>query len=501
MVKEAIKRKNILLITSDQQRWDTIGYNNNILKTPNINVLAREGIIFDRAYTTNPTCTPARVSILTGQYPSRHGCYTIGTSLPENYACLVPAMLTGKGYDTSLIGKAHFTACMTEGSFESKPNIRDTAFFKKWSGPYYGFEHVQLSIAHGDQEDTASMHYGVWLEEKGIDKKLYFGNGQYTDFGVWDLPEEYHYSKWTADKTIEAIDRAAGNDQPFFIWSSFQDPHNPCLVPQPWASMYDPEDMKIFGSFPEEFDNKPPFYKGLNENWKYGDCLSFKKDWHCINTLPWMDDRKKREITAMYYGMISLMDKHIGRILDKLREAGLYDDTVIAFTTDHGDYLGNHGMWWKGLPAYEDTQKLPFVVRYPGCKNPGARSSSFQSLVDLGPTFLRIAEAELPPGMQGVDQSASWISAESSSRDHCLIEFRPSEDSFMQKTFIRDNYKIVFYSKPEWGELYDLSQDPDQLVNLWNDSRYQKIRFDLIQQFIKAEMDKDGVLRERTSGA
>ena len=494
-------RKNILLITSDQQRWDSIGYNSAILKTPNLDALAGEGIIFDRAYTVNPTCTPARVSILTGQYPSRHGCYTIGTSLPDNYDCLVPSLLAQNGYDTSLIGKAHFQACGTKGSFESSPNVNNTEFFKQWSGPYYGFEHVQLSISHGNEKNAPTMHYGAWLEENGVDIKRYFGNGQYTDFGAWDLPEEYHYTKWTADKTIEAIESANSQDKPFFIWSSFQDPHNPCMVPQPWASMYDPEDMPVLGGFPGEFDDKPPFYRGLNEKWNYGDSLRFKKDWHCINTLPWMNDKKKKEITAMYYGMISLMDKHIGRIVDALRDKGLLDDTVIVFTTDHGDYLGNHGMWWKGLPAYEDIHKLPFFVRNPGCETPGAHSDSFQSLVDLGSTFLRIAGCELLPGIQGIDQSATWTSADKSNRDHCLIEFRPTEDSFMQKTFLYDKYKVVLYSNPEWGELYDLSKDPEQLVNLWNDGKYSSVRFGLIQQFIKSEMEKDGVLRERTSGA
>jgi arylsulfatase A-like enzyme len=493
--------KNVLLITSDQHRWDVMGYNNPLLKTPNLDALARDGIIFDRAYTCNPVCTPARVSILTGHYPSKHGCYTIGTSLPEGYPT-VASLFANAGYFTGLLGKAHFQSCSTEGVFESEPFIHNSDFFRSWNGPYYGFEHARLSIGHGDDSLAGGMHYRVWLEDQGVDPARYFGRGQYTDFGEWDLPEEYHYSKWTADETIRAIDIAQQRKTPFFLWSSFQDPHNPCMVPKPWSDMYDPNDMPVFGYTEGEFENKPPFYRGLNDDRNYGPELAFEqKNWHCVATLPWMTERNKREIMAMYYAMVSLMDHHIGRVVDHLKARGLYDDTVIMFTTDHGDYMGNHGMWWKGLPAYEDIQRVPFLVRSPDCQTPGARSSALQSIIDIGQTCLGYADIAVPPGMQGVDQRRAWRDAAIPARDHCLLEFRPTEARFMQKVFIEDRYKLCIYTRPNWGELYDLRSDPDQMHNLWNEPSYHDIRFGLLQRFIAAEMDKDGTLRERTMWA
>lgn len=495
------KKMNVLLITSDQQRWDTISQNNPLIKTPNIDRLFERGISFNRAYTSNPVCTPARISMLTGHYPSKHGCYTIGTSLPENYPS-IPDSMNDNGYFTALIGKAHFQPCLTEGSFESEPNIFDRDFFKNWNGPYYGFKYAKLVIGHSVEKHASGMHYGLWLKEQGIDTTKYFDKYDYTDFGTWNLPEEYSNSKWTADETIKAIDMSCDNEEPFYIWSSFQDPHNPCFISEPWASMYKEEDMPVYGLKDGEMQNKPPFYKQMAENGTYGDDPKFKeKDWHCVRNLPFMNENKKREIMTKYYGMVSQMDHHIGRILDYLEEKGLIDNTIIVFTSDHGDYMGNHGMWWKGLPAYEDAQRIPFVVAHPLCKTPGTKSESLQSLVDLGITFLNATNIEVPPGQQGVNQEEAWKDSNVSKRQWSMVEFRPTEDNFMQKTFITDKYKLVVYHDKKYGELYDLKKDPEQYDNLWNNPDFQNIRIELLEKFIYAEMEKDGTLRERTSPA
>ncbi|OQB15218.1 MAG: Arylsulfatase [Firmicutes bacterium ADurb.Bin193] len=501
-----MKKRNILLITSDQQRWDTVGYMNDKIKTPNLDKLLKKGIAFERAYTCNPVCTPTRVSILTGHYPSKHGCYTIGTGLEDDYPTTIPKILGENGYFTSLIGKAHFKPCLTEGGFESLPSILDRDFYRNWSGPYFGFEYCQLVIGHSCEILASGMHYGLWLEEQGLDVSKYFGNNKYTDFGTWDLPQEYSNSKWTADLTIKAVEMAQEKDKPFFIWSSFEDPHNPCFVPEPWASMYNKEDMPVYGLREGELEGKPPFYSTIVEkkpDTGYAcDDLDFgEKDWHCISPLPFMDDEKKRDIMTKYYGMVSQMDHHIGRIVDYLEEKGLMEDTIIVFTTDHGDYMGNHGLWWKGLPAYEDVQKIPFLVVHPDCKTPNQRSTALQSIVDLGATFLSFAGVKPPVGLQGVNQENAWIDAKNSQRDWAMVEFRPSQSSFMQKTFITERYKLVVYHNREYGELYDLHDDPDQLRNLWDNPQYADVKFLLFRRFISAEMEKDGELCERTSPA
>jgi uncharacterized sulfatase len=498
---------NVLLITSDQHRWDAIGCNNERLKTPALDRLASEGIVYGRAYTTNPVCTPARVSMLTGHYPSRHGCYTIGTKLPPDYHT-VPEAMSAAGCFTALIGKAHFQPCTDAplgptGSFEAPPHIFDFDFFRDWSGPYYGFQHAELAIAHSNERNAGSMHYGLWLKEQGVDLEDYFGTGQYTDWGAWGLPEEYHNSRWTADRTIAALERAEDADKPFFIWSSFQDPHNPCVVPQPWAEMYDPDDMPDHRYREGEFDDRPPFYRPIYENRdKLGDPdLDEFKPWYCFRGIDFMDERNTRELIAAYYGMVSLMDHHIGRILDHLQDAGLLDDTLIIYTTDHGDYLGNHGLWWKGLPAYEDAQRIPFIVRHPNCETPGRRSKAYQSLVDIGQSALSALDLPAYHGLQGVDQTEAWRHADEAARDWALCEYRPTEGPFMQKTFLHDGWKLVLYQDRDYGELYNLETDPDQYRNLWNDPAHKATRADLIHRFTSAEMEKDGVLRPRVAWA
>lgn len=505
-------RPNILLITTDQQRWDALGRLNPAIKTPNIDRLCDRGILFERAYCPSPVCTSSRVSILTGQYPSRHGCYTIGTSLPEDYPT-IPQELSQQGYFTGLIGKAHFRSCIAPDSFEAAPHIHDREFFRKWNGPYHGFEHCQLVIGHTTEPHSAGMHYGLWLEDRGVAIENYFGSQfPYTGFGQWDLPEDLHPSKWVADCTLEAINKAAASDRPFFVWASFQDPHNPCVVPEPWASMYDPQEVPLRPGYRDgEFDDRAPFYREAafaTQN-SYGDDPLFpngEHDWftsfgNAFCKYSGTDD-ERRKITASYYGMVSLLDHQVGRILDHLEATGQLGNTIIVFTTDHGELLGHHGLWWKGLPTFEDVQRVPLIVAHPQCKTPGARSRALQSLVDFGATFLSATGTPAPFGQQGVDQSQSWIDPNCATRDQVLIEFRPTEGAFMQTTVVAEEGKLVLYNqRPEYNELYDLNNDPDQSRNLWMREESRALRERLMLRFADAELQKEGILRPRLAGA
>ena len=500
------ERPNILLITTDQQRWDAVGFNNPQVKTPNLDALAAKGIVFEKPYTPCPMCTPARISMLTGHYPSKHGTYVNGVEFPDDYPT-IPQKLSENGYFTSLIGKAHFHPSCLEGSFESLPNIGNREFFKNWSGPFHGFDHVQLTIAHTTEENAGHMHYGLWLEENGIKPADYFGNTAYTDIGVWDLPETFHPTTWTANETITAIDKGVETDQPFFLWSSFQDPHNPLFVPEPWASLYDPDDLPYYHYKEGEHDNRPAFYNSIRDlkdgenpsEHGCGDALPFpEKNWMTAPRLPVMEpEEKTRKALALYYGMVSFVDDQIGRIVAHLEEKGLMDNTIIVFTSDHGDYMGEHGFWWKGLPAFDGAQKVPFMVYDPNCKTPGERSDAIQSLVDLGTSFLSLAEVDRPAGIQGFDQTAAWNDATVQARDAAIIELRPTENEFMQKTFVEKQYKLVVYTKPEWGELYDMDADPDQYENLWDNPEFQSIKCNLMQRLLAAEMLEEGKPKER----
>ena len=277
-MSEAHPRPNILLITSDQQHWDTLGVTNPRVQTPALDRLCAEGTRFERAYCNNPVCSPSRSTIITGMYPSWHGCWTIGVKLPEDVPT-VGDVLQEHGYATSLIGKAHFQPLATvEGqeSLEYQPLLRDLDFWSQFHGPWYGFQHVEVARNHAD-EAHAGQHYGIWMEEKGLTNwRDYFqtwppapntDTEKYWEVGrqhTWELPEEYHYTTWTAERTIAQIEQAVADDQPFFTWASFHDPHPPYLVPEPWASMYDPDDMEPGTLVPGELDTMPPHF-GLTQ--------------------------------------------------------------------------------------------------------------------------------------------------------------------------------------------------------------------------------------------
>ncbi len=498
---------NVLLITSDQQRWDCLGMLNPKISTPNLDRLCREGILFRNAYTPSPVCTPARCSMLTGLYPSKHGAFQVGTALPEDFSPNIPRHLSDVGHFTALLGKAHFQPCYkAPESFESEPNVHNLDFFRTWKGPYYGFQRAELVIGHNCESHAGGMNYGAWLREQGVDIARYFGNLPYTHFGRWDLPEEFHGSKWVADITIRTLDDAQQSGKPFFLWSSFQDPHNPFVCPEPWLSMYSPDDMPIpndkIGA--EDLASKPDFYRAvLEKSHSYGDDpdLQFRAWSDCRNDKGRSKD-DLREIYRAYYGMISLMDHHIGRILRHLEEKKLLDDTVVIFTSDHGDYLGHHGLWGKGLPAYDDTQKVPFIVRHPHCSTPGAQSKSFQSLLDIPASILDIAGLGQNDRTDGVVQTESWKSAESASRSSVMVELHPSQSNFMQWTYLENGYKLVKYRNRSYGELYDMDNDLMQRNNLFGRREFADIAGSMSRNLEKTRTpDGEEIVRERTAMA
>ncbi len=509
---------NFIIITSDQQRLDALGKLNKLCPTPNLDKLADDGILFTDAYCPSPTCTPSRASLLTGQLPSRHGAYTIGTALDEN-AKGISHHFNDNGYNTALIGKAHFKQChllkynSDIESIESEPQVHEWERFKNWNGPYYGFKHVELVIGHTNEKKSGGMHYGLWLKEQGIDLEKYFNYGQFDSFfghGKWDLPEEVHPSKWTADKSIEYIDKQIENEDNFMLWTSFQDPHAPMWVPSPWDTLVNPKDIPLPPEYPGDTDNKPPWYKAKNPGERNG-----IPDYDADTTTQWKhqpgiphtmfdvfkDPEEIKKVTALYYGMTALMDHHIGRMIDHLKEKNLYDNTVIVFTSDHGDYLGHHGMWNKGLHTYDDIQKVPFIVRVPGNKKSGAQSKALQNLMDIAPTFSKLAGIPENRQYEGVDQSKVWMGQKEKATDWTLCEDRPTDIDFVQRTFITDDYKLVVYMKKEYGELYDRKKDPHQCNNLWDNSEYKDLKSELMLKMISAEMERERSYQPRPCGA
>jgi len=495
---------NILLISTDQQHFDTLGVKNPRIKTPHLDRLAREGVMLDRAYCTNPLCSPSRSSIITGQYPSTHGCWTIGTKLDEDRPT-VGAILGDAGYQTTLIGKAHFQPLASRNdqtSLETPSTMRNLDFWKTFHGPYYGFNRVELARNHGDA-DWTGQHYALWMEAKGLTNwRDYFQDGSPDSARThtWDLPEEFHYTNFVTERSITAMERAAYDDEPFFVWASYQDPHPPYLVPEPWASMYNPADMEPGILVADELSAMAPWFQMTQEEdpdfSEYAETAfanhGFKS--HLIA------DEALRINIAIYYGMISFIDAGVGRLLDLLDRLGQAENTLVVFTTDHGNFLGQHGLTAKGAFHYEDLIRIPMLARYPGTVPAGIEVHELQSLVDLAPTFLSAAGLPVPLEMQGVDQLAAWRGG-GAARDHIFVENRHQPTAVHLRTYVDQRYKITFYRDRPWGDLFDLEADPEERRNVFNDPAYADVKARLFDRFINAELRREVSKYERIAVA
>ena len=494
-------RPNILLITTDQQRKDSLGiYNTNPdlkINTQNIDGIAADGMIFDRGYIPHPTCTPSRASILTGQYASTHGAYTIGTALPTD--CLkVTDLLKTHGYETYCIGKMHFQQVSTKGSFEGPPNIYDEQFWRHFQGPYYGFQHAIMLNCHTSVRQTAAMHYGVWLKDQGLsdaDLDRFFDyNYSKREIGEWKLPRKLHPDVFVAQSTNKMIEEHAKtrSDKPFFMWTSFPGPHDPHVVPEPYMSIVDRDKVAYLGYKEGEHDNKPPIYNQLCQGGTK--ALPFRDkigvpgaaDANSVGTKHKNlgDETYWRKAIAIHHGSVKMIDEEIGTIVDTLKKHNLYEHTMIIFTSDHGDYLGNHGFTFKGFPAYEEVYNVPFVVKNAGQVNQNIRTNALIGHVDIAPTVLNAAGIDIPEQMHGVSQMEVFTGKRDKIRKAFVIENRAVEKGFYQKMLVTDQYKIVMYMDQDYGELYDMVTDPNQYENLWDMKSYQALKRSLLGQLL-----------------
>lgn len=508
MRKDRCKRPNILFITSDQQHFNTIGKNNSEIKTPNLDRLAEEGMLFDRAYTVNPTCTPTRATLITGKYPSQHGAWTLGTKLPESEHTICQDF-QGADYKTALIGKAHFQPLKSTekySSLEAYPLLQDMEFWKHYSEKFYGFDYVELARNHTN-EAHVGQHYVLWLEEKGCKNwRDYFvppiGTMSKDENYTWDIPEEYHYDAWIAERTNYMLEQYAKNDENFFLWASFFDPHPRYLVPKPWDTMYDPDKLSISGLDRDELEYASEFLKLTQED--NPDVSKYEKSgfWlHGIHSHTTWDEKTIRKSKAIYYAMTSLMDKYIGKILDKLEELGLKENTLVVFTSDHGNFIGEHGLIAKGPFPFEDMIKVPLIARYPNNIPENRTSSSLQSLVDIVPTFLDYCGIEIWDGVAGLSQKSVWNGEIDNIRNYIVCEDNHERDSICLRTYVDERYKLSVYLGTDHGEIFDLKEDPREVNNLWYLPEYKDLKVELMQKALQAEMKREPKFMPRIAGA
>ena len=516
---------NLLLITSDQQHYLTLGSVSPQIHTPNLDRLAKRGVRFDRAYCPNPTCTPTRASLLTGMWPSAHGAYTLGTKLDERVP-RVTDLLRDAGYATGLIGKAHFQPLKSTPdceSVEAYPTVRNLDFWRTFNDlrtPWYGFDHVELTRNHAD-EGHVGQHYALWLEERLPNWRDYFqkrtdgvsespteasqappksdgpGYGWRGDM-CWKLPEELHYTAWTAQRTNAFIEAQA--DRPWFCWSSYHDPHPPYAVPEPWASMYDPADMGwLVGEYVDgEFDDMPPPHRMTRD--PAADFKPFNVDGHGNQGYHPHVSASRDDLlraAATYCGMISFMDEQIGRTLDLLESSGQAGRTLIFFTSDHGHFLGQHGLVAKGPFHYEDVIRVPMLAAGPGVPA-GEVNGAPQTLVDLPATFAALATGDVPLWMQGRDMRDRWRRGEG--RAAVIVENHHNGSAVHLRTLVTATHKLTVYrERPDWGEMFDLANDPGELRNLYHSN--PKLRASLMEQMVQADLEREPAPQPRVAVA
>jgi arylsulfatase A-like enzyme len=473
-------RPNILFVTTDQQHPQCMGFLDPRLKTPHIDRLAREGAVLTRSYTCSPVCTPTRATWVTGQYPSTHGAWSVGVNLPEPCVSL-PELLGHSGYRTAMIGKSHLQACLTPGtSAESPPRSEDTAFHRGWHGPWYGFEHAEINVGHADERHSASMHYRAWLEDHGVDINRHFACTDWMTAQAWSLPEQYHPCAWAAERAVAYLRTHANAHagSPFYLNLNFPEPHGPMHVPEPWYSLYADTPLHAPTRRWREWDGKPTMFSALCE-----DGLD-KLDWYDRFRMPGIElaesarkqgPASEKAYTPLeigrwrgYFGMISLLDHHLGRVLSCLDELGMSDNTLVVFTSDHGDLMGDHYIFGKGPCHYDGCVRVPTVVRYPRQIAAGSRCDELVSNVDLAPTFMAAAGLPIDPRMQGIDQLATWSGRAGPRRQGVWVDYR-TERGLYVNTWITQRHRLSVHATSNRGdeyELYDLEADPNEFENL-----------------------------------
>jgi uncharacterized sulfatase len=319
--------------------------------------------------------------------------------------------------------------------------------------------------------------------------------------GAWEIPNELHYNTWIAERSNALIDQHVSDEQPFFLWSSFFDPHPSYLVPEPWASMYDPASIPVPALREGELATAPELTRLARD--AKGSWDSYRESGYGLHGCHYHGNRDKdaAQSAATYWGMISCMDAAIGRILDKLDALGIAENTLVIFSTDHGHFFGQHGLHAKGPFHYEDLVKVPFLARQPGKIPAGKQSKDIVSLVDIAPTALSWCGIDVPYHMTGVDQSRVFTGEAGPKRPHAICEFHHDPTTVHLKTMIEERYKITVHYNRDYGELHDLEKDPDEMVNLWDDPASQGIKQELIMRFLHAELGKESMAMPRIAHA
>ncbi len=478
---------NFLIFCVDQMQACALGANGNRdVQMPVLDRLAAEGVSFRRAYCPNSVCQPSRASMFTGLTPRQHGLVTNGGRLAADVPTIGGALVSA-GYRTHSVGKLHLQPYINEDrpactggeidSWESEFRWRHGEV-TKLPPDYYGFQTSDFLGGHGYY---VCGEYMPWLHARHPDPaSLHIaGNlkGRFHGDAVGELPPELHYNHWIGERAIDFLDRQAADDAPFFLWCSFPDPHHPFLAAKAYRDRYDAQALSI-----------NPTWRNTAETCPY-------LHHHHRPGQPALDEDRLREVTAQTYGMISHIDENVGRVLDALERKGLADNTIVLFVSDHGEYLGSHGLLHKSVWHYEELVRVPFIWRVPGASP--AASSSVVSLLDIVPTILDFAGLDatvLDPRSYGRGGSRRFLPGRSLRRHLERGEPLPERPAVCEyteylaagpRTLVEQQWKLTVYPPDGGGMLFDLDADPYESVNLWDVPAAAKERNRMIHRLLE----------------
>ena len=491
----------MLVFVTDQQRADWLSCAGNpVLQTPHLDRIAAAGTRFSRAYCANPVCMPSRATLFTGLLPSDHGVRANGINL-SRHAVVLPEILRQAGYQTALVGKPHFSCWWA--SPERTPNITgydpaalpearhnwDRRLTTRLPSPYFGFEG---SCFVGGHSASVFGEYLHWLQDHhpqvaaDLTGRASVRPTLHRDSYYSPVPEELYYTEWITRRTVAAID-GFQETRPFFLWCSYPDPHEPFGPPAPWHSRYDPRAMPPPAAWDDDRALMPPHHQ-----------LDYYAHRARVAGGPLVADdaalAQVAQMRALAYGMTGLVDRGVGQILDHLQRAGLRDNTIVVFLSDHGELMGDHGILYKGPFHYQGVLQVPLLISWPGRLRQGHTVDGLVSLLDFLPTLLELTGVPYPaqpfpdyrgpeaaqragarsmydgqPRLPGTSLVPLLTGSADAVQDAVLVENDEDYRGVSLRTLITDNAIYTRYRGNAYGELFDLTQDPVQRYNRWAD--------------------------------
>ncbi len=455
---------NILLFCTDQQRYDTIAaLGNSHIRTPNLDRLVSNGVAFQNAYCQTPICTPSRASFLTGCYASSLHVNRNGNQyFPERFQeRLISRILKDAGYDCGMVGKFHLSSSYRR----VEPRLND------------GYRHFEWSHAPRNDWPEDQHSYIRWLRQKGVDFKTEYGKRRFPDRPAEfnsGIAADYHEVTWCKDYTARWI--RGGLNKPWFITVNTYAPHPPFHPPPEFLERMKPDSIPLPLWRPEDAHSQQLISK-VDFQSKVKDPATYAS----------------RMMKAAYYAQVEFVDDAFGQVVKALEETGQLDNTLIIFTSDHGETMGDHGLTHKGCRFYEGLAHVPLIFSWPSRLQKGVRSKALVELTDIVPTILEAVGRPRPDYLHG--KSLYPILAGRADRDRHR-EFARSEyhdaldlpDHSHANMLRNERYKLVYYHGHPIGELFDLEKDPHEFRNLWNDSQHLALRAELTKQLFDAVM-------------